>query len=323
MIHSFILNPNGELLTDVSFEELKKTIKDKEKLIWVDLEQPTEEENSILAEVFNFHPLAIEDCTNVSHHPKIDNFEDYLFMVMHAVNFTSREEELSTLELNVFLGKNYVVTYHARPIKSVIQAKEQCMKNPIQIMGKHSDFLVYTILDSLVDNFIPTLNALDFRIDEIEDEIFEQDSSNVVEKIVAVRNDIIYLRKVIRPQRNTINQLTLGTLPFIHKDNLMYFRDIYDQLYRISEQSDGYRDMVGGLLEMHLSLSSNKTNQVMKTLTIVATIMMPLTLITGIYGMNFRYMPELETSYGYFGVLAGMFLIAISLILYMKKKKWF
>ena len=322
MIHSFVLQHNNQLETDLSFEELKKAIKDEKKLIWVDLEQATSEENAILADVFSFHPLAIEDCVNVSHHPKIDNFEDYLFMVMHAVNFTSREEELSTLELNVFLSKNYVVTYHARPIKSVIQAKEKCLKNPVQIMGKGTDFLVYTILDALVDNFIPTLNALDHRIDEVEDEIFN-DAPDALNKIITIRNDVIYLRKVITPQRNTINQLTRGSLPFIRKAQLIYFRDIYDQLYRISEQNDGYRDMVSGVLDTHISLTSIKMNQIMKMLTIVATIMMPLTVITGVYGMNFRNMPELQSRWGYFGVLGIMLLVSFSLIFYMKKKRWF
>ncbi|RKX96334.1 MAG: magnesium and cobalt transport protein CorA [Spirochaetes bacterium] len=322
MIHSFILHEKNKLITDVSFDELKKMLKDKDKLIWVDLEQATAEENEILSTVFDFHPLAIEDCTNINHHPKIDNFEDYLFLVMHAVNFNSREEELSTLELNVFFGKNYVVTYHARPIRSVIQTKERCLKNPVPIMGKGSDFLVYTILDALADNFIPTLNALDHRIDEVEDEIFS-DSSNVLNKIIDIRNDIINLRKVIRPQRNIISQLTRGTLPFIHKSNVIYFRDIYDLLHRISEQSDGYRDMISGVLDTHLSLTSNRMNQIVKTLTIVATIMMPLMLITGIYGMNFHYMPETNARWGYFLVLGVMVVISISLGFYMKKKKWF
>ena len=322
MIHSFVLREKDKLLTDVPFDELKRMLKDKDKLIWVDLEQATSDENEILSTVFDFHPLAIEDCTNINHHPKIDNFEDYLFLVMHAVNFTSREEELSTLELNVFFGKNYVVTYHARPIRSVIQTKERCMKNPVPIMSKGSDFLVYTILDALADNFIPTLNALDHRIDEVEDEIFNN-TPQVLNKIITIRNDIINLRKVIRPQRNIISQLTRGTHPFVHKNNVIYFRDIYDQLHRISEQSDGYRDMISGVLDTHLSLTSNRMNQIVKTLTIVCTIMMPLTLITGIYGMNFRYMPEISTRWGYFAILGVMLLISLSLIFYMKKKKWF
>ncbi|MBU1864104.1 MAG: magnesium/cobalt transporter CorA [Candidatus Omnitrophica bacterium] len=322
MIHSFVLYEKNQLSTDISFDELKKLLHERKQLIWVDLEQPTEEEVAILSDVFNFHPLAIEDCTNISYYPKIDNFEDYLFMVMHAVDFASQEKELSTLELSLFLSGNYVVTYHARPIRSVIQTKERCQKNPLQIMGKGSDFLVYTILDSLADNFIPTLNALDHRIDEVEKEIFV-DAPAVLNKIITIRNDIINLRKVIRPQRNTINLLTRGNLPFIHKNNLIYFRDIYDQLYRISEQSDGYRDMISGVLDTYLSLTSNKMNQIMKTLTIVMTIMLPLTLITGIYGMNFEFMPELHTPWGYFAVLGAMVAIAIALIFYMKRKKWF
>jgi len=322
MIHSFVYDKNGKLSTDVSFDDLRVLLKRRDTLVWVDLEQATVEDNAILADVFNFHPLAIEDCVNITHYPKLDIYEDYLFLIMHAFDFASREKEISTLEFNLFFSKNYVVTYHARPIKSVIQAKENCLHDPEKIMGKGSDVLVYTLLDSLVDNFIPFLNALDHRIDELEEEIFE-DSEKLLTKIITIRNDIINLRKVIRPQRNTVHQLTRGSIPYIEKDNLMYFRDVYDQLYRISEQSDGYRDMISGVLDTHLSFTSNRMNQIMKTLTIVMTIMLPLTLITGIYGMNFKYMPEVDSPYGYFLVLAAMFIIAIGLVFYMKRKKWF
>jgi magnesium transporter len=301
---------------------MRTLIKQKDTFIWVDLEQATAEDNVILTDVFNFHPLAVEDCVNITHYPKLDIYDDYLFLIMHAFDFASREKEISTLELNLFFSKNFVVTYHARPIKSVIQAKERCHKNPAEIIGKGADVLVYTLLDSLVDNFIPFLNALDHRIDELEEEIFE-DSQRLLSKIITIRNDIINLRKVIRPQRNTVHQLTRDSIPFIEKDNLIYFRDVYDQLYRISEQSDGYRDMVSGVLDTYLSFTSNKMNQIMKTLTIVMTIMLPLTLITGIYGMNFKYMPELESPYGYFIILAFMLVIAFGLFFYMKRKKWF
>jgi magnesium transporter len=321
VIHSFVFD-NGRLITDVTFEELKTVLKNKNKVVWVDLEQATIEDNKILADVFNFHPLAIEDCVNITHYPKIDVYDDYLFMIMHAFDFGSREKEISTLELNIFFGKNFVVTYHARPVKSVIQTKERCLKSPEELLGKGTDILVYTLLDSLVDNFVPFLNSLDHRIDELEEEIFK-DSSDVLSEIITIRNDIINIRKIIRPQRNMINQLTRGSLPFIQKDNTIYFKDIYDQLFRISEQSDGFRDMVSGVLDTYLSFTSNKMNQIMKTLTIVMTIMLPLTLITGVYGMNFKFMPELDSPYGYFIVLAFMFVVAIALIFYMKQKKWF
>jgi len=322
MINSFVFDNNGHLVTDVTFDELKKVLKSRDKIVWIDLEQATVEDNAILTDVFNFHPLAIEDCVNITHYPKVDIYDDYLFMIMHAFDFASREKEIATLELNIFFGKNFVVTYHARPIKSVIQTKERCLKNPEDLLGKGTDILVYSLLDSLVDNFIPFLNTLDHRIDELEEEIFEN-SNEVLSEIITIRNDIINIRKIIRPQRNTVHQLTRGSVPFIHKDNLIYFRDIYDQLFRISEQSDGFRDMVSGVLDTYLSFTSNKMNQIMKTLTIMMTIMLPLTLITGVYGMNFKYMPELDSPYGYFIIIGFMFVIAVTLFFYMKQKKWF
>lgn len=322
MINSFVYEKNGTFRSDVSEDELREIVKRQDAFVWVDIAQANVDDNSILTDVFNFHPLAIEDCVNITHYPKIDIYDEYLFLIVHAFDFASREKEITTLELNLFFSKHFVVTYHVRPVKSVVQTKERCLKDPASIMGKGPDMLVYTMLDALVDNFIPFLNALDHRIDGLEEEIFE-DSNNVLSKIMTIRNDIINLRKVIRPQRNTIHQLTREGIPFVEKDNLIYFRDIYDQLYRISEQSDGYRDMVSGVLDTHLSFTSHKMNMIMKTLTIVMTIMLPLTLITGIYGMNFTYMPELDARYGYFIVLASMFIIASVLIVYMRKKNWF
>ncbi len=322
MIHTFVLSKDKKFYTGLPNEKIKNFLQEKSSLVWVDLEQATEEENAVLSDVFNFHPLAIEDCLNITHHPKIDKFENYLFIVMHAFDFGSMEKEISTLELNLFLGKNFVVTYHARPIRSVIQTKEKCLNNYMAVMGKGADFLVYNIFDALVDNFIPTLNTLDHRIDELEEEVFFEEE-DFLSKVNTVRNDVLYLRKIIRPQRNTINLLTRSNEPFIEKEKEIYFRDVYDQLYRIYEQCDNYRDIISGILDMHLSLSSNKMNQIMKTLTIVMTIMLPLTLITGIYGMNFKYMPELNYKYSYFIVLGAMAVIALLLIYYMKKKKWF
>jgi magnesium transporter len=322
MINSFVYDKKGNVTTDVSQDELRAILKKKDAFVWVDIEQPSASDNLILKDVFNFHPLAIEDCVNITHYPKVDIYEDYLFLIVHAFDFTSQEKEIATLELNLFFSTHFLVTYHVRPVKSVVETKERCTQKPEAIMGRGADVLVYTMLDALVDNFIPFLNALDQRIDGLEEEIFEN-SNSVLSKIITIRNDIIKLRKVIRPQRNTIHQLTREGIPFVEKDNLIYFRDVYDQLYRISEQSDGYRDMVSGVLDTHLSFTSNKMNQIMKTLTIVMTIMLPLTLITGIYGMNFKYMPELDARYGYFIVLAFMFFIAAGLIVYMRKKNWF
>ena len=324
MINSFILQRNGEFKVNASSDELRQFLRDDKAVIWVDFEAASNEENGALTDIFNFHPLAVEDCINLSHHPKLDKYDDYLFLVLHAVDFGRKKgEEMATLELNIFIGSNFIVTYHRKPIRSVIATRDRCRQRPEKILGEGPDFLMHKIVDALVDNYLPTFSLIEHEIDHVEDEVFENSSEGLLETILTLKKDVMYLKKVVTQQRNTVYKLANTRLELIGKDSQMYFSDIYDQLYRFTDQIENFRDLLNNMVDMYLSMSSMKMNQIVKTLTVVMTILMPMTLVTGIYGMNFKFMPEINSPYGYYLTLAAMLLMAILLGYFMKRKRWF
>lgn len=306
----------------VSDTDIKNALKKDDSLVWVELEDPVKEELALIKDVFNLHPLTVEDCVNTNARPKIDQFPSYMFLILHAAGYNAATLKVKTLELNICLGRNFLLTIHMDPIPSLKTAWERAQKN-INLMSNGSDKLLYQVVDSLVDNYFPVTDMLDTRIDRIENEVFSEPSEDTLKHIFSVKNDILFLRRFIAPQRETINLLAKGDHSFINQSTGIYFRDISDNLMFILDTIDTYRDTLGGALDAYLSNISQKTNEIMKTLTIIATIVMPLTLITGVYGMNFRYMPEITWRYGYFGVCGLMALVAVGMLAYFKKNKWF
>jgi len=254
--------------------------------------------------------------------PKIDRYDNYLFIVLHAAILGPHRDKATSLELDSFVGENYVVTVHMRPTASVTGTWERCTKNA-HIMTLGPAYLFYFIADALVDNYFPILEKVDAAIQVVEDNIFKNADTAVLNDIFVLKENVLILRRIIGPQRETMNFIARGGYdPIIPSDLSIYFRDVSDLLARISDNLDTYRDLLVSALDGYLSITSNRLNEVMKVLTIIATIMMPLTLITGIYGMNFRFMPETDWRYGYFGVLFIMAIIAIGMLAYFKKKKW-
>lgn len=308
---------------------LPEFLKSPDTMIWIDLEEVGQEEIDTLKNYFQFHPLAIEDCIHESLHPKLDNFGEYIFMEMHAVNPSSHAGEVSLTEINFFLGRNYLVTYHMTPVKELEKNMQKCMDLPEQMIGKGVDFMLYLLLDTVIDEYLSALEALDDRIIQVEDEIFKKTPRDPLSDIFNLKKEILQIRRIVGPQRDILNFLSREESAVISKKNQIYFRDVYDHLFRIYELVENYRELINGSLEVYLSVvsnrmtsASNKMNEIMKTLTIVATIMMPLTVLVGIYGMNFKHMPELEWKYGYPFVFGLMGAISILMLWFMKKRKW-
>lgn len=306
---------------NVSRAEMLATLQDKDCLLWVDLENPDEFESDTLVEIFNFHPLTVEDCVSDLSQPKVDDYEEYLFLVMHAVNLNS-ETQLSTIELDIFLGKNYVVTFHKEPVKSVREVRESVQKKPEVFMGHGADLLVHAVLDHLVDNYTPVLDQYDERIDLLEEEMFNSHSKDYLSLIMQVKRDIFHLKRIVGPQRDTVNFLTRNPTAFIKPKHMMYFRDVYDHLFRIYGIVEGFHEMITSILQVYFSHSSHKLNEVMKRMTVLATLTMPALIIASIYGMNFQHMPELGWRYGYTLSLGGMFVVSLVMLIWMKFKKW-
>ena len=294
----------------------------KDTLLWVDVEKPTQKEMDFLENNFLFHPLAIEDCMASIQRPKIDRYDNYLFIVLHAAILAAHKDKATSLELDTFLGENYVVTIHLKRIPSVSSTWDRCLKNQ-GMTSKGAAYLFYFLTDTLVDNYFPILEKLDNDIQKAEDKVFKDSDSLILNKIFDLKENVLILRRILGPQRDTMNFIARGDYqPMIPTDLSIYFRDVSDLMARINDNLDTYRDALSSVLDEHISITSNKLNEIMKVLTIIATIMMPLTLITGVYGMNFRYMPEMEWRYGYFLIIGIMLLIAIGMLLFFKRKKW-
>jgi magnesium transporter len=319
---AFYLTPDGELREQLSTEQIKNFLATREGLLWVDMEDVTNEDAELLSNVFHFHPLAVADCVSKNiHPPKIDDFEDYLFIIVHGINYHIESEVVETTELALFLGKNYVVTSHDVPMRSVSSMLDRIRKDG-RPMRRGVDFLAHDIIDALVDNIMPTINGMDEKNDQLEDEALHEPKRETLMSIMQLKRSILALTRVILPQREIVNRLSRGEYALISERAQIYYRNIYDHLVRIEMLTLGLRDMTESVLNTYLSSVSNRMNEVMKVLTLIATIFIPLTFIVGIYGMNFANMPELGWRYGYFGILIVMAVIGVSLAVYFKKRRW-
>ena len=291
-------------------------------LHWIDLEQPTPEEAAILREPFRFHPLAIEDCLEDVHHPKLDEYDGYIFAIVHGIRFDAPTEEFVTRELDIFLSDTYLITHHKGPMRSITAVREQCGKGLQSSIPKGTGFLLHTILDQMFEHYFPSLDAIEDQIQVLQVECFEQPTADTLAKVFALRKDVMTLRRICLPQREIMHRLARGDYPGINDKTAIYFRDIYDNLYRIVDAAMQYQDLVQGTMDAYLSSVNNRLNETMKRLTVISALLAPLTVITGIYGMNFEFIPELHWRYGYVFVLALMATICTVLIYWFKKKQW-
>jgi len=321
MIEIFAFSKQNGLRRITDAASLPSLLKDESESVWVDLETPTEEETQILSSIFNFHPLAIEDCIAESHLPKLDDFDDYLFLVLHGARRGDAPGTFKAVELNFFLGKRYLVTYHQQLSRSINRTKERCLKNSLAI-SRGMDFLLYEILDSAVDNYFPILDDFDEVLDELEREVTASPSKETLDRIFSLKRDGMSLRRVTSPQREILNRLSRDPFAVVNKRTAIYFRDVYDHLVRINDLAESYKDLTTGLLEAYISMVSNRLNEIVKVLTALTVVFMPLTVITGIYGMNFKNMPELEWRYGYPATIGAMVTIAVMMLWFFRRKKW-
>lgn len=289
--------------------------------VWVDFESPTEEESRLLLDAFRLHPLAVEDALAHVHHPKIDDYRDYLFLIMHEVERSPVDGRLETSELDIFLGPRLLVTYHDRPLACIRVLRQALEKNPA-LLGRTPDFLLHLLLDRLVDSYLPVLDLVEERIDAAEDAVLRRPLPGTLDEVLTLKREVASLRRFSVLQREVLRALSSGEFPLIHPDLFMYYRDVYDHLVRISDLTESYRDLLTSVLEAHLTAISNRLNEVMKVLTIIATVMMPLTLITGVYGMNFKHMPLLDSPAGFWIVLGGMGALALAMLAAFRRAGW-
>ena len=294
-------------------------------MLWVDVSAPTEEDWKALGEQFDFHPLAMEDARKQNQRPKVDAYDGYLFLSVRAWAGEGNVADPGTVthEIDIFLGPDYLVTVHNEVNGPIQETRRRLQHNPGHLRSEPS-FLLYLLLDALVDEYFPAMDALDTEIDEVEMAIYESDEVPDFKPAVLLKKRLLLLRQAVSPLRDVLNELLRTDDPsLISPGTRVFYQDVYDHTLRLVEQVDLHRDIMGGVMDVLMSQTSNRLNQVMKTLTGISTILMSAALIAGIYGMNFKNMPELDWRYGYFLALGLMASVALVLALYFKKIKWF
>jgi len=320
--HTSYFSPDGSLLDQLGIAQIRSFLATGEGLLWIDVEDVASEDAELLGNVFCFHPLAVADCVSRNiHPPKIDDFEDYLFIVVHGINYNIESDVEETTELALFLGKNYVVTCHYVPLRAVASVLNRVRANA-RPMRRGAEFLAHDLIDALVDNIMPTVEEMDEKCTQLETEALHDPKRQTLTSIMRLKRSIVALNRVILPQREILNGLSRGDYPLISDRSQIYYRNIYDHLVRIEMLTQGLRDMADSVLSTYLSSVSNRMNEVMKVLSIVAAIFLPLALLAGIYGMNFANMPELHWRHGYIAVLGAMIIISVSLVIHFRRKKW-
>ncbi|MGI8668556.1 MAG: magnesium/cobalt transporter CorA [Aridibacter sp.] len=313
---------------NVPVEDLPELLADEKVIIWVDLDIRNAEDlgqaENIYTNIFNFHHLTIEDCREARNQPKVEEFPEYLFFIVHGIKTQTNTSNFVTKELDGYLGMNFVVTNRNEDFRSIDSVKRQIRTSP-RTFQRGAAYLLHQIFDRLVDMYMPIVDDFDGAINEIEDRVYEMDTGDnaILEEIMDVRRSVARLKRISTRQLDVLYRISHGEFPQIPENILPFYRDVHDHLLRIYDMAESYRDLVSGLFEIHFSVTANKTNEVMKTLAIFSAILLPLSVITGVFGMNFENMPLLHTPDGYLITFGLMFLIFGGLLVYFWRRGWF
>lgn len=311
-----------------SRDDLPALLKDETNVVWVDLQGETpehlEKAKDVLLNVFGFHYLTVEDCVETRNQPKVEAFEKYLYFIVHGVKpGETNPANFVTKELDGYLGSNFVVTFHVERFRSIKTAKQHIRASTFHCQ-RGAAYLLHHILDELVDLYMPIVDEYDQAISNLEDRVLDAKRGNnaMLGEIMDLRRSVARLRRISSRQLEALYRMSHGEFPQIPENVLPFFRDVHDHLQRISDLAESYRELVAGLFDIHFAVVGNRTNDVMKTLAVLSAIILPLSLIAGIYGMNFENMPELKTELGYYMTLGLMVVITLVLLVYFWRRGW-
>ncbi len=325
MIRIFYYSSSGDIQFDLDPEKLTSALEDKKGMVWIRMEQSSEEEvQNFLQDRFHFHPLVIEDCLSVGYQtPKIDEFDNYIFILAHIILSNHSEDDVVTKELDFFLGDNYLVTFFHDESPSPVEPVWERLKRDERLYTHGPDFLCHTIIDQVVDDYMPVLDAIEEDMDILENRVMEKPDPATLRELTRIKHTLLTIRRIILPQREVMNRLSRDNFPQIQSHVQIYFRDIYDHLVRIQDMIESLRDIIASDLDIYLNSTSLRLNEIMKALTIVSTIFLPLSFIAGVYGMNFHFMPEIAKPWGYPMAWFFFILVAGGMLYFFKRRGWF
>jgi magnesium transporter len=311
-----------QLQTTTDLAEIRSALA-ADKRIWVDLERQTPDADELLAEVLKLHPLTIEDIWAERSRPKIDDFDAYLYVIVHGIG-AAKHDRLALVEIDLVIGPNWLVTHDPAGLVSDDIGTE--LDHSARVMARGIAWLAHAILDCAVDRYMPVIDELDAEIEQLENDVLAHAGTrrgrSVLLRILAFKRRLQELRRMSIHQREILLRLSRGELDEIPADALPFYRDVYDHFLRINDIAEGYRDLVTSALDAYLSVQSNRMNEIMKTLTLMSTVMLPLTFIVGLYGMNFKHMPELDWVWGYPAAIALMMVVAGGILLWFRRRGW-
>jgi magnesium transporter len=315
MIRTISVSHSDQIQTGQSIE---KILSENDKWYWIDFNAPTEEEIEFLRKPLKFHPLSIEDCIHTLQRPKLDYYDDYHFFVFQALN----PETMLKEEVDLFLGPNYIITFHSDSTREVedVWMRLELSKTPAEW---NPSIVLYHVLDKIVDNYFPHVYRIEDLLNEIDENSADRSMEELLEDLFDTRHELLSLRHTITPMRDLAYRMINSHRLSGVLEQKEYFADIHDHLLRLAEKVEASRELTTDIRDSYLSMNAHETNRVMKVLTVITTIFMPLTFIAGIYGMNFEKMPELSWKFGYFGALFAMFIIGIAMFLWFRNKGWF
>jgi magnesium transporter len=329
----------GVFSTNATVDQLPQLIAQcngtRNAFVWVDLREPPGDEagkrqlaeiEHIMRDVFGFHQLAIEDALTETHVPKVDDWGDYLYIVLHDVHFDVQQEDIDLHELDIFLGRNYLVTYHHEDIPA-LESEWNSLGQDQRHQRNGTDYLFYHLCDNIASDFLPCMDAIDDVVDLIQDKVFSDPSPAEVARVLKLKRAVLNLRRILSPQREVLNKLARDEYKVIDAKARVYYRDVYDHFVRLVDLNESSRDIIAGALDTYLSVTANRTNEVMKALTIVTTLFMPLSFITGFFGMNFfgaltEVPHSLNPQVLFIVVIATMIMTPIIMVLFMRRRGW-
>jgi magnesium transporter len=327
-VHAILyFDRNGKQQNHLTFKDIPQALEDQQGLLWLDFEgEPPEVCEPVLIQTFCFHPLAVDDALQETHIPKIDDWERYLYIALRAISFQVHDGDMiETPELDVFLGHNYIVTHHDKPVPALERTWKHVQRDNRHIK-QGADHILYLIIDELAVEFMKVVEQLDDEIEIIEDLIFDLPGPEILEKAFTLKRATIHLRRTLSPLREVLNKLARDQYDVIDTKDRIYFRDVYDHLVRLYDITETLRELVNGALETYLSVINNRMNDTVKTLTVITTMFMPISFVAGFFGMNF-FEPVLSTSAWTGGsalVLTLLLMVAAPslMYLYIRKRGW-
>lgn len=315
---------HGSERVSAPIEDLPTLLEDPDVIVWVDLDSQGAESQRILGEIFDFHPLLIEDALADATTPKVESFGDYLYIIIHGLTDAdpAGDGEVHTADLDIFLGERYLITHHRREFRAVEKVWEAVSRSPARL-AKGAAVIAHQIIDVLVDEYIPLMEKLDHEVDVIEARILADSSTELLEHIFRMKHSLQRLRRIGLHQKALLLALAEGKYPQqIPEEVRPFFRDVYDHMERVTDLNEVYRSLMDGSLGAYLGVQSHKLNEVMRVLTIFSTVMLPLNLIAGLYGMNFDELPYAHQQWGFEGALLIMAIVAVGMVVFIKKRRW-